>query len=240
MALVNQGGALRLVGGALGTGQACCCGDGRCCVTVTQVRCCHTVTVPAGEFNEEYSYPQTLNLQYINAEEQAAVEATCDALGGTLYMYSQGKSCLTIPAATCTASGGEPCSETCPPPPQELCPIAPPFDFIVGECGRCTYQDALAGITFILSLTPEQVNSGYNCPSPWSLFVQGPFEDFGGGTCEAEWNYYVYCVDCVGSIPICDAECNPIYNERFIPLYVAPDAELEPGQQPCDGCNPLP
>jgi len=32
MALVNQGGALRLVGGALGTGQACCCAiGGRCC-----------------------------------------------------------------------------------------------------------------------------------------------------------------------------------------------------------------
>jgi hypothetical protein len=30
MALVNQGGALRVVGGALGTGQACCCG-GVCC-----------------------------------------------------------------------------------------------------------------------------------------------------------------------------------------------------------------
>jgi hypothetical protein len=32
MALANQGGALRLVGGALGTGQACCCAiGGRCC-----------------------------------------------------------------------------------------------------------------------------------------------------------------------------------------------------------------
>ena len=241
MALVNQGGALRVVGGALGTGQECCCGDGRCCVTVTQVRCCYTATVPADEFNEEYSYTETLNLQYINAEEQAEVEATCDGLGGTLYMYFQGKRCLTIPAATCTASGGEPCSETCPPsgPGGQGCPTAPGFFPVILECGGCTYEQALGGVNYALSLTPEEAAAVFNCYQPWSMTAYGPFEWSGAG-CDTDWNFYAACVDCVGSILICDEGCNVIYREGGIPLYVAPDAELEPGQQPCDGCNPLP
>lgn len=55
MALVNQGGALRVVGGALGTGQACCCGDPGCnCVQrdIGLVAWAEvTVTIPSNEFD---------------------------------------------------------------------------------------------------------------------------------------------------------------------------------------------
>jgi hypothetical protein len=96
-----------------------------------------------------------------------------------------------------------------------------------------TFEDALAAVNAINADggQPDE----YLCPSPFVVRAYGPVQF--GQPCQANglgYRYLTGCLDCVGAILVCDEECVSTGQ------YAAPDDELEPGQQDCDACNPLP
>jgi hypothetical protein len=102
-----------------------------------------------------------------------------------------------------------------------------------------TFEAALAAVNAINADGGQ--SDEYSCPSPFVVRAYGPVQF--GEPCQSNglgYRYLTQCLDCVGAIQVCDEECNVILNDFFNPVYAAPDAELEPGQQPCDACNPLP
>jgi hypothetical protein len=96
-----------------------------------------------------------------------------------------------------------------------------------------TFEAALAAVNAI-NADGGQSNEDY-CPSPFVVRAFGPLQF--SDACQPGglgYRYLTGCLDCVGAILVCDEEC--VWTDQ----YAAPDAELEPGQQDCEECNPLP
>jgi hypothetical protein len=218
MALVNQGGALRVVGGALGTGQECCCGAGG----VGEVTC--GMPSRTNENNELEFYINDAWTVVVNPSQDFTDPLDigyycdpfeCNALTGycVWLFYTGGPS-------DWYSSFGAGYGRLCPTCPQEpthtLC-----LPFAVGEHGP--------------GPTPS-----YGIPQNYPHLIVTP-----GATCAEwcscsgpfmEWRYDVdndptYAQDCSQCIDWCNPEdCS----------YVVTGRNLTGNLVECNGCNPLP
>jgi hypothetical protein len=253
MALVNQNGSLVVRGGALGTGQACCCG-GSCCALITETRCCFTLPGEGG-------FPTSSDGYYITDAERIANEEQCEALNGTLRIIGQRYKCLRITTDTpnwvgnaplfegtataeqCAAS--QPCSDTCPPPYVPDCPLATgrefPLIFFPSDwpfvLGGVTFEEALAVVAEWNDENSalHQLYAESACPPPYTIRAFGPYQT--GLNCAEGGRAYGYqarCLDCVGAVGVCDENCD------YLGYEADPSQPFPPGTQRCDECNPLP
>lgn len=204
MALVNQGGALRLVGGALGTGQACCCNkcSGPCPNGVEECApgcgCKDSQCVPcSGPCDENNPCPEGCS-----CVDGQCVEGYCCINGRASGSFTTKEACeanggrwINSVAATCTGTcgPGNRCGDGCECVGQ-YGPM-PDDPYANGNCEQCCGPYTCGHLYF-----PCNEPQFQDALSNWQAGGPDPCDVFFG----AGWVYQGYCV-CAG--PPYEAEC---------------------------------
>lgn len=218
MALVNQGGALRLVGGALGTGQACCCTPGGCCCVNGYVTTEYPTEASCEQCDEVYScyeyQAQDCSYVYPNCTYADPDENWQCPAGFTLNFFGQCEQC-------------------------EPCPPGYTLDPYYGACAQCTpcpegfVADGYGGCSRTTTVSDCEDCEGY-CTYVETIGPCGSFSADCKGDClydccfcdgQCQQRTYLDCLQCGG------------HPKRIVPIVDAGFGQMLPGPCMAGACS---